>query len=110
MFSGGYGRLFHVKPKLKGVPMAHFHKVNITYHAPEGDSKVVEMMGATFFDGTPVDVVLTQEDELRVENNPHFQINSSSDYDPGDVPPASRKADAKTDHKAEHHDKADHKR
>ena len=66
--------------------MAHFHKVNITYHAPPDDSKVVEMMGATFFDGTPVDVVLTMEDEARIENNPHFQINSSTDYDPGDKP------------------------
>lgn len=67
--------------------MAHFHKVNVTYHAPPNDSKVVEMMNTTFYDGTPVDVICTMEDEARLENNPHFQINSSTDYDPGDVPP-----------------------
>jgi hypothetical protein len=75
---------------------AHFHKVNVTYHAPEGDSKVVEMMGGTFFDGQPVDVVLSVEDHGRIESNPHFQVNSATDYDPGDVPVA-RKADAKAD-------------
>lgn len=67
--------------------MAHFHKVNTTYHAPEGDSQVVTMFNTTFFDGVPVDVICTLEDQARLENNPHFQINSSTDYDPGDVPP-----------------------
>jgi hypothetical protein len=76
--------------------MAHFHKVNATYHAPEGDSKVTAFNGVTMFDGTPVDVICTLEDQTRLENNPHFQINSSGDYDPGDVPVA-RKADAKAD-------------
>lgn len=74
--------------------MAHFHKVNVTYHAPEGDNKVVEMMNTTFFDGQPVDVICTMEDEARIENNPHFQINSSTDYDPGDQPPPPPEGDA----------------
>jgi hypothetical protein len=87
--------------------MAHFHKVNITYHAPEGDNKVVEMMGATFYDGQPVDVVLTMEDEARIENNPHFQINSSTDYDPGDVPPAARGASHQPKSGGETHSKGD---
>jgi hypothetical protein len=84
------GRSFHVKPKPKGEVMAHFHKVNVTYHAPPNDSKVCEMMNTTFYDGTPVDVICTMEEEARLENNPHFQINSSSDYDPGDAPPPAR--------------------
>jgi hypothetical protein len=73
--------------------MAKFHKVNVTYHAPEGDSKVVEMMNTTFFDGQAVDVICTPEQHETLENNPHFQVNSSADYDPaGDNKPSPAKA------------------
>jgi hypothetical protein len=91
-----------MKPKPEGEVMAHFHKVNVTYHAPPNDNKVVEMMNTTFYDGTPVDVICTMEDEARLENNPHFQINSSTDYDPGDVapPPGTRGGHPQAGHAA----------
>ena len=62
------------------------HKVNVTYHAPEGDSKVVEMMKTTFFDGTPVDIICGEDDMERLKSNPHFKVNSSSEHQPGDKP------------------------
>jgi hypothetical protein len=72
--------------------MAQFQKVNVTYHAPKDDNKVVEMMNTTFYDGTPVDVICTLEQHETLENNPHFQVNSFADYDPGDAPPPARAA------------------
>jgi hypothetical protein len=64
--------------------MAKFQKINVTYHAPEGDNKVVEMMNMTFFDGQAVDMIGAMSDLETLENNPHFQVNSHTDYDPGD--------------------------
>jgi hypothetical protein len=68
--------------------MAKFQKINVTYHAPEGDNKVVEMMNMTFFDGQAVDMIGAMSDLETLENNPHFQVNSHTDYDPGDHPGA----------------------
>lgn len=91
--------------------MAQYKKVNVTYHAPEGDSKVVEMglfPGTSFFDGVAVDVICTLDQERTLENNKHFQINSSVDHDPGDVPQAKTKADPKITPAT--HKEAEHKR
>jgi hypothetical protein len=79
--------------------MSHFHKVNVTYHAPEGDSKVVEMLKTTFYDGVPIDVICTLADHEQLENNPHFQVNSVTDYDPGDAQPQAAEAKAEADYK-----------
>jgi hypothetical protein len=41
-------------------------KATAIYHAPPGDSKVVEMCGVTFFDGQSV--------ELNSDDNPHLLL------------------------------------
>lgn len=51
-------------------------KATATYHAPEGDNKVVEMGGVTFFDGKEVDINSEDHPHLmsKLENNQHFDI------------------------------------
>lgn len=56
--------------------MTKLNKVSVTYHAPKDDSKVVEMLNTTFYDGIAVDVICTQPMQDQLENNPHFQVNS----------------------------------
>lgn len=62
-------------------------KANATYNAPEGDSKVVEMGGVTFFDG--------QEVELNSEDHPHLMSklpgNQHFDVEMGEEEPAKNK-------------------
>jgi len=59
-------------------------KAVAVYHAPEGDNKVVEMGGVTFFDGQPVD--LNSEDHpvliAKFPNHPHFEIEIEEDDAP----------------------------
>lgn len=56
-------------------------KATATYHAPKGDSKVVEMGGVTFFDGQPVE--LNSDDHAnmiaKLPGNPHFDIEVGED-------------------------------
>lgn len=50
-------------------------KVQVTYHAPEGDSKVCEMGGKTFFDGKATELD-SEEDAALIEQcraNKHFE-------------------------------------
>jgi hypothetical protein len=51
-------------------------KATATYHAPEGDNKVVEMGGVTFFDGQPVDLNSNDHAHLmsKLANNQHFDF------------------------------------
>jgi hypothetical protein len=51
-------------------------KATATYHAPEGDNKVVEMGGVTFFDGQPVDLNSNDHGHLmsKLANNQHFDF------------------------------------
>jgi hypothetical protein len=77
--------------------MAKFLKVNVTYHAPEGDSKVVEMLGATFYDGQPVDVVVPETVFAKLEGNPHFHVNSHVEHDPSSDKPAPKTGMPKTE-------------
>lgn len=55
-----------------------------TYNAPEGDSKVAEMGGVTFFDGQPVELNSDDHGHMigKLENNQHFEIEVSGE----DVP------------------------
>lgn len=66
--------------------MADLLKVSVTYHAPEGDSKVVEMLKTTFYDGVPVDMICTPAHHEQLKNNQHFQVNSWTDHDPDASP------------------------
>lgn len=56
-------------------------KATATYNAPEGDNKVVEWGGVTFFDGQPVDLNSDDHAHLisKMENNPHFDIDVGED-------------------------------
>ena len=67
-------------------------KINVTYIAPAGDSKVVEMKGTTFFDGIAVDVIGDEAEFKRLEGNPCFKINSVADYDPSEKTKADKEA------------------
>jgi len=52
-----------------------------TYHAPEGDNKVVEMGGKTFFDGQAVELNTDEHAQLirKLESNIHFEFEIGPD-------------------------------
>jgi hypothetical protein len=56
-------------------------KATATYHAPEGDNKVVEMGGVTFFDGQSVDLNTDDHAHLisKLPGNQHFDIEVGED-------------------------------
>jgi len=56
-------------------------KATATYVAPEGDNKVVEMGGVTFFDGKSVDLNSFDHEHLisKLANNQHFDIEVGED-------------------------------
>lgn len=56
-------------------------KATVTYSAPPGDSKVVEMMGHTFFDGKGTEVVLDDHLIKKLEANKLFKVSGAQDYD-----------------------------
>jgi hypothetical protein len=51
-------------------------KAKATYHAPEGDNKVVEMGGVTFFDGQEVELNSDEHEHMihKLQNNQHFDL------------------------------------
>jgi hypothetical protein len=51
------------------------------YNAPEGDSKVAEMGGVTFFDGQEVELNSDDHDHLinKLQTNPLFDIEVGAD-------------------------------
>lgn len=56
-------------------------KATATYCAPNGDSKVVEMGGKTFFDGQAVELNSDDDAHLikKLENNHHFEFEIGAD-------------------------------
>jgi hypothetical protein len=52
-------------------------KATATYNAPEGDNKVVEMGGVTFFDGQEVELNTDEHEHIigKLQGNPHFDID-----------------------------------
>ncbi|MEY9239174.1 hypothetical protein ABIF68_006793 [Bradyrhizobium japonicum] len=63
-------------------------KATVTYTAPKGDSKVVEMLGYTFYDGQAQDIHCEDANMTRLQGNRHFKVDKVSDYDPEkDAPP-----------------------
>lgn len=56
-------------------------KAIATYNAPEGDNKVVEMGGVTFFDGQEVELNSDDHGHLinKLGGNPHFDIDVGED-------------------------------
>lgn len=53
-----------------------------TYHAPKGDSKVVEMLGHTFYDGKPETVVLDDLMMETLQKNQHFECSEPKEHKP----------------------------
>ena len=58
-------------------------KVTVTYHAPPGDSKVVEVWGHTFFDGKAEEIEASDLLIEKMRGNRHFEI---SDGPPPEIP------------------------
>lgn len=56
-------------------------KATVTYVAPPGDNKVVEMGGVTFFDGIPVDLNSRDHTHLvnKLPGNQHFDVELGED-------------------------------
>lgn len=56
-------------------------KATVTYIAPAGDNRVVEMGGVTFFDGQPVVINDIDNAHLfaKVQINPHFDVSIGDD-------------------------------
>lgn len=65
--------------------------VSVTYCAPEGDERVVDTRGLTFFDGQPVEIDAEEHAAFlaKAENNPHFKIGGG-DGIPADKPRRGR--------------------
>jgi hypothetical protein len=66
-------------------------ELSVTYHAPKGDSKVVEAYGSTFHDGKPETVVVDDRTLAKLQGNRHFECGEAKDHKPD---------------KAEHHDQS----
>jgi hypothetical protein len=70
-------------------------KATVTYTAPKGDNKVVEMLGHTFYDGKGTEVVCDENQMKRLQNNQLFKVGAVSDYEPPKE--TSKDADAPDD-------------
>ncbi|BBB99395.1 hypothetical protein [Bradyrhizobium elkanii] len=83
-------------------------KAKATYNAPEGDNKVVEMGGVTFFHGQEVELNSDDHGHLmgKLENNPHFDIDVGED-DGVKKPKRGRPSNAEKAAKAEAEASAD---
>lgn len=56
--------------------------VSVTYHAPPGDSKVVEMFGHTFYDGKSETVEVTEREHDKLRGNRHFEFDEAKPDEP----------------------------
>jgi hypothetical protein len=73
-------------------------ELSVTYHAPKGDSKVVEMLGHTFYDGKAEKVVADDRTLAKLQGNPHFECGQPTDHKPEPAKP-----DRSDDHNKETH-------
>ena len=69
-------------------------KATATYHAPEGDNKVVEMGGVTFFDGQEVELNSDDHGHMinKLPNNPQVQYHVGMAYRQAGDTESARKA------------------
>ncbi|MBO0716574.1 MAG: hypothetical protein J2P55_04460 [Rhizobiales bacterium] len=56
-------------------------KVSVTYHAPKGDSKVVEAFGHTFFDGKAEEIEVPDYQYDKIKNNANFTCGSAGEVE-----------------------------
>ena len=79
--------------------------VSVTYKAPPGDSKVVEMFGHTLFDGKEESVELTEREFEKLKGNRSFKVGEPKDVekhsDPAKEKAASEAAKKEDDAKKE---------
>lgn len=68
-------------------------KVSVTYHAPKGDSKVVEIFGHTFFDGKAEEVEVDDYIFEKLKRHGLFTCGKESEVDPNKRDPAKEKAE-----------------
>ena len=77
----------------------------VTYHAPEGDSKVVEAFGLTFYDGKPETVEVEGGLLRKMMGNKFFEVvEAPPPAGEGGEGARSSKGDPKPDHKDDHKD------
>lgn len=92
-------------------------KAKVTYNAPRGDSKVVEMGGVTFFDGQTVEINNADNAHLfgKLQTNPLFDVDVGEDEPtpskrkPGRLSNAEKTLDAEAAEKARLQAEADAK-
>jgi hypothetical protein len=72
-------------------------KATATYRAPEGDNKVVEFGGVTFFDGQEVELNSDDHDHMinKLQGNQHFDIDVGEDEPSKRGPGRPKKVDLK---------------
>jgi hypothetical protein len=63
---------------LSEVPLK---KLSVTYHAPKGDSKMVEIFGHTFYDGKAEEVEVEEPILKRLQRNRFFECSKPTDVD-----------------------------
>ena len=56
-------------------------KLSVTYKAPPGDSKVVEMFGHTFYDGKEETVTVDDRMAEKLTGNKHFKCGEPEDVE-----------------------------
>lgn len=54
-------------------------KLTVTYHAPKGDSKVVEIFGHTFYDGKSEEVTVSDDVHKTMSANRFFECGKATD-------------------------------
>lgn len=71
-------------------------KAIATYHAPEGDSKVCEMGGVTFFDGQSVELNSVDHAHMmsKLPGNPHFDYEEGEEVSDVQKPKLGRPTNA----------------
>jgi hypothetical protein len=61
-------------------------KVSVTYHAPKGDSKVVEIWGHVFYDGKAEEIEVDDDTLKTIKGNRFFECGAEADIQPGGQP------------------------
>lgn len=77
----------------------------VTYHAPQGDSKVVEAFGLTFYDGKPETVEVEGGLLAKMMGNKFFEVVEG----PPPAGEAARSAKSSPEHDPKDHQKDQHK-
>jgi len=72
-------------------------KAKVIYTAPEGDSKVVDMGGETFYDGKETELNTDDHGHMieKLSNNQHFDVELGEEEEPKRGPGRPKKRDFK---------------